>query len=558
MVSRVLGEVPEQQLPGLPHDQDAAELVRVAADRPLPEPRAKGADPRGDHLRRGEEPQEPGPPSSPAPGTSGARGPRRAAPRCRKSSANARAKAGVPSRRRPAPPRPPVSRLVRGAPAPPAHGRTFTRSAAGTRAPPAAAAYSERNGRGLPSRSSTVSAATSSGMRSMPPSLPRATGGAAARGVAARTAAVNPRRPRATIQVHVQSDPPRHARPPRRRRHRADRRRRAADPRLDDVRRRQRRGARLRAERPAHAAPPRGGARRARRRARGHVYASGQAAATAALLHLRPRRVAIAAGRLPRHARGDRRARAVRRGEGPARGRSRRGRRPLARDAEEPHLRAAGHRRPRRARPRGRRAARRGRHVRHAGAPAAARARRRPRLSLDDEVPLRPLRRARRRARRAGPGRSRTALRATRTVTGAVPGALETWLVLRGVRTLALRVRQQTATATRLAAWLEPRVARVWHPSLPSHPGHALAQRQMRGPGRSSRSSSRARRRRARCRGGSRLFRDATSLGGVESLVEWRRKHDPEAPPAPAPPVGRASRTRTISRRDLAQALGVR
>lgn len=124
------------------------------------------------------------------------------------------------------------------------------------------------------------------------------------------------------------------------------------------------------------------------------------------------------------------------------------------------------------------------------------------------------------------------ALRAARTLSGAVPGALETWLVLRGVRTLSLRVRQQTATATRLAAFLAPRVARVWHPSLPTHPGHELAARQMKGPGPmlsielASEEAARA------LPGKLRLFRDATSLGGVESLVEWRRKQDPEAPPA--------------------------
>ena len=122
-------------------------------------------------------------------------------------------------------------------------------------------------------------------------------------------------------------------------------------------------------------------------------------------------------------------------------------------------------------------------------------------------------------------------LRATRTVTGGVPGALETWLVLRGVRTLGLRVRQQTASATRLAAFLEPRVARVWHPSLASHPGHDLAKRQMLGPGPilsielASEAAARA------LPGALRLFRDATSLGGVESLIEWRRKQDPHAPP---------------------------
>lgn len=122
------------------------------------------------------------------------------------------------------------------------------------------------------------------------------------------------------------------------------------------------------------------------------------------------------------------------------------------------------------------------------------------------------------------------ALRHERTVSGAVPGALETWLTLRGVRTLALRVRAQSEVATRLAAWLAPRVVRVWHPSRPDHPGHALSARQMRGPGPvlsfelADEAAARA------LPGRLRLFRDATSLGGVESLIEWRRKHDPEAP----------------------------
>jgi cystathionine gamma-synthase len=123
-------------------------------------------------------------------------------------------------------------------------------------------------------------------------------------------------------------------------------------------------------------------------------------------------------------------------------------------------------------------------------------------------------------------------LRRARTFAGGVPGALETWLVLRGVRTLGLRVRRQTETATRLAAFLEPRVARVWHPSLPSHPGHALAARQMSGPGAIlsiELATADAARELPRHLS---LFRDATSLGGVESLLEWRRKHDPEAPPA--------------------------
>ncbi len=123
-------------------------------------------------------------------------------------------------------------------------------------------------------------------------------------------------------------------------------------------------------------------------------------------------------------------------------------------------------------------------------------------------------------------------LRDARTYAGSVPGTLETWLTLRGVRTLGLRVRHQTATATRLAAWLEPRVAKVWHPSLRSHPQHDLAERQMRGPGPmlsielADEEAARDLPRHLK------LFRDATSLGGVESLIEWRYKLDKEAPPA--------------------------
>jgi len=74
-------------------------------------------------------------------------------------------------------------------------------------------------------------------------------------------------------------------------------------------------------------------------------------------------------------------------------------------------------------------------------------------------------------------------------------------------------------------------VARVWHPSLPSHPGHALAQTQMRagGPMLSIELSTEERARAFPA--ALRLFQDATSLGGVESLAEWRRKVDAEAPP---------------------------
>ncbi len=122
------------------------------------------------------------------------------------------------------------------------------------------------------------------------------------------------------------------------------------------------------------------------------------------------------------------------------------------------------------------------------------------------------------------------ALLRQRTVSGAVPGALEAWLALRGLRTLPLRIRRQSQTAAGLAAWLVGRVPRVWHPSLADHPGAEIARRQMSGPGGilafelGSEEEARALPRRLR------LIREATSLGGVESLVDWRRRHDPHAP----------------------------
>lgn len=123
------------------------------------------------------------------------------------------------------------------------------------------------------------------------------------------------------------------------------------------------------------------------------------------------------------------------------------------------------------------------------------------------------------------------ALHDARTVSGGVMGALETWLTLRGVRTLSLRVWRQAETAARLAAFLEPRVARVWHPSLPSHPGHTLARAQMRAGGPMMAIELSTEERARALPGALRLFHDATSLGGVESLAEWRKKYDPEAPP---------------------------
>lgn len=68
---------------------------------------------------------------------------------------------------------------------------------------------------------------------------------------------------------------------------------------------------------------------------------------------------------------------------------------------------------------------------------------------------------------------------------GAIPGPFDAWLTLRGVKTLAVRMRQHTENASAIARFLSehPRVEKVYYPGLPSHPDHALAKRQMSGFG---------------------------------------------------------------------------
>jgi cystathionine gamma-synthase len=72
----------------------------------------------------------------------------------------------------------------------------------------------------------------------------------------------------------------------------------------------------------------------------------------------------------------------------------------------------------------------------------------------------------------------RDTMRAYTKILGGVLGPFEAQQLLRGIKTLALRVRQQCANAAQVAAWLaeQPEVARVYYPGLPSHPQHTLAQ----------------------------------------------------------------------------------
>ncbi len=106
---------------------------------------------------------------------------------------------------------------------------------------------------------------------------------------------------------------------------------------------------------------------------------------------------------------------------------------------------------------------------------------------------------------------------------GAIAGPFDSFLALRGVKTLALRVERHNANALELARWLEtqPQVARVHYPGLESHPQHALARRQMSGFGGMisldlATDLAGAR----RFLEAVRLFALAESLGGVESLIE--------------------------------------
>jgi cystathionine gamma-synthase len=118
-----------------------------------------------------------------------------------------------------------------------------------------------------------------------------------------------------------------------------------------------------------------------------------------------------------------------------------------------------------------------------------------------------------------------------------MPGPFEAWLLQRGMRTLFLRVHRASQTALAVAAGLRghPALTAVLYPGLPEHPGHQIAARQMDGGFGGMLS--------IRLVGGVgaaqavldevRVFKRATSLGGVESLIEHRRSS--EGPSSPVP-----------------------
>ena len=136
-------------------------------------------------------------------------------------------------------------------------------------------------------------------------------------------------------------------------------------------------------------------------------------------------------------------------------------------------------------------------------------------------------------------------LRFIQNAEGAILGPMDAWLVLRGTKTLTIRMERHNANAMALAEFLaaHPKVTRVHYPGLPSHPQHALARRQMSGfggmlsfvlrGGEGPRTLARAR----RLLRALRVFACAESLGGVESLAE----HPAIMTHASIPPARRAA-----------------
>lgn len=120
---------------------------------------------------------------------------------------------------------------------------------------------------------------------------------------------------------------------------------------------------------------------------------------------------------------------------------------------------------------------------------------------------------------------------------GAVPSPFECWLAMRGIRTMPLRVRAQTASASALADFLasHPKVEAVHYPGLKTHAGHDIARKQMSGfGGMLSVQVGGSQQESMDIAGRLELFTYATSLGGTESLIENRASVEGPATRAPA------------------------
>src|SRR5207244_2744887 len=128
-------------------------------------------------------------------------------------------------------------------------------------------------------------------------------------------------------------------------------------------------------------------------------------------------------------------------------------------------------------------------------------------------------------------------IRSWRRNAGCVPGPFEAWLLQRGMRTLFVKVRRSCESALAVARHFAGHAAltAVLYPGLPSHPGHEIAARQMTGGfgGMLSIRIAGGEKEAMAVAGAVRVFKRATSLGGVESLIEHRRST--EGPSSPVP-----------------------
>jgi cystathionine gamma-synthase len=122
-------------------------------------------------------------------------------------------------------------------------------------------------------------------------------------------------------------------------------------------------------------------------------------------------------------------------------------------------------------------------------------------------------------------------------LTGGVPSPFDCWLITRGIKTLPLRVKAQTETAMKLAEYLShhPQIEAVHYPGLASHPQYEIAKRQMTGGfgGMLAVQIKGDAKNAMALTGRLKLFTTATSLGGVESLIEHRKSV--ESPDSPTP-----------------------
>jgi cystathionine gamma-synthase len=128
-------------------------------------------------------------------------------------------------------------------------------------------------------------------------------------------------------------------------------------------------------------------------------------------------------------------------------------------------------------------------------------------------------------------------IKTIRKMQGGIIGPFEAYLLMRGMRTLHLRAERQAATAMALAERLSghPHVARVLYPGLPQHPGHDIARRQMKDGFGFMLSAQLVGGERAAIATAAQvtLWKRATSLGGVESLIEHRASIEGEGSPCP-------------------------